>query len=228
VTVEVDLDTPVAVGPVDLGARLAKPAERRGRGVAVAVLRADRDDGDLGSNGRQERGRRRGRAAVVRDLQQIDLGQSVCQQDGVDLLLDVAGQEHALCPERAEKHDRDVIDRCPVVAGLVRNGATVRPQNAEIEIVEGQTVAGCQPSRRGTRRTKSRFERPVPRPRSAHSRLVHGADAKSLDEGRQSGGVILVGMRQYDDVDATVPRWQMPIESREQPRRVRSAVEQHS
>lgn len=70
---------------------------------------------------------------MVSDLEQIHPGQAARQQDGIDLLLDVAGQQEALRAEGAEEHDRDVVDRGAPVRRIARNGIAVRPQDPQVD-----------------------------------------------------------------------------------------------
>ena len=67
------------------------------------------------------------------DLEQIDPGQAARQQDGIDLLLDVAGQQEALRAEGAEEHDRDVVDRGAPVRRVAGNGIAVRPHDSQAD-----------------------------------------------------------------------------------------------
>ena len=92
---EADDDGPVAVRSQDAGSRCRQTVERGLRRVAVRVARA----------GRRHRDRRSGRideglggrrpAAVMGDLEQVDMRQSVREQRRIDALLDVAHQQDA-------------------------------------------------------------------------------------------------------------------------------------
>jgi hypothetical protein len=63
--------------------------------MTVGVVRAGRRDGHPRCDGRHERLGRGRAAAVVGDLEQIDLRQSDRQQAWIDPILHVAGQEEA-------------------------------------------------------------------------------------------------------------------------------------
>lgn len=66
-------DVPLPVGPVEGDASVAEGGEGARRGVAVAVVRADRDDGEAGRRRRQQPGVLV-RGTVVRDLEHVDAG----------------------------------------------------------------------------------------------------------------------------------------------------------
>lgn len=66
-------DVPLPVGPVEGYAPVAEGGEGARRGVAVAVVRADRDHGEAGRGRRQQPGVLV-RGTVVRDLEHVDTG----------------------------------------------------------------------------------------------------------------------------------------------------------
>ena len=67
---------------------------------------------------------------MMGDLEQVDARESAPDQDRVDRLLDVAGQQEPLAPDLAEQDDRDVVDRRPAVGRLAGDRARIRPQVA--------------------------------------------------------------------------------------------------
>ena len=103
---EVDLDRPVLVRPVHARAARSEAAQRRARRVAVLVVRARRDDRDPRPHRVEERLRRRGRAPVVGDLENVDTREAAGEQRRVDPLLDVARQQEPAPVGLAEQHDR--------------------------------------------------------------------------------------------------------------------------
>jgi hypothetical protein len=109
--------------------------------MAVRVPLADRDEPDPGPDRLEEGGRGRGPAAMMGDLQDLRRRQAPAQQHRVDRFLDVAGQHEALTSERSEEDDRHVVDGSPAVGRLARHGASVGPQDAEGDPVEGEPVA---------------------------------------------------------------------------------------
>jgi hypothetical protein len=71
--------------------------------MTVRVHCRYRKDRGAGVPGVEERVGRRGAAAVMGDLQEVDPGQAPGEQDRFDLLLDISGQQEALGPERSEQ-----------------------------------------------------------------------------------------------------------------------------
>ena len=65
----------------------------------------------------------------------------------------------------------------------------------------------------------------VARPGPEHARLVDTPDAVPLQQQRQAGDVVLVGMAEHEDVDPAVPRRQPFLERQQQPRWVRPAID---
>jgi len=92
IAIELHVHAAVEVRPVHGGSVLAQAIHGFGRGMAVRVVQSGRDDGDARLDGVQERISRRRPAAVVRDLQDLDVRQAMSNQDRVDLLLHVAHQ----------------------------------------------------------------------------------------------------------------------------------------
>jgi hypothetical protein len=97
--------------------------------MAVRVAGPGRRDRDAGPDGVDERLRRRGLAAVMGDLEQVDLGQAFGQELWVDVLLDVAHQQEAAQTDLAEQHDRHVVDPGATVGRLGGYLAADRPED---------------------------------------------------------------------------------------------------
>ena len=161
------------------------------------------------------------------DLEQVDPGQAPRQDDRVDLLLDVAGQQEALAAERAQEDDRHVVDRGAAVGRIPGNRVAVRPQDPEVDRVQPQSVARRQEARCPGFERKVGPKGAIGRARADHARLVHLADPVRLDEARQPTRVILVGMAQDQDVDASVPRRDARIELEDQAVGIGTPVDQH-
>ena len=85
----------------------------------------------------------------MRHLEQVDLRQSLGQERWVDALLDVAHQEHPARTDLAEQHDGDVVDGRAAIRRLERNLAADRPQDAQADLIDVQTVPGRQAQRTG-------------------------------------------------------------------------------
>ena len=120
-----------------------------GAGCPYGLLRARRHGRDPRPDRVEERARRRRATAVVGDLEEVDPRQSASQEDRVDPLLDVAGQEEPLAAEGPEQDDRDVVDAGPRVGRFGWDRAAIRPQDLERHVVERERVAGREAPRLG-------------------------------------------------------------------------------
>jgi hypothetical protein len=110
--------------------------------VAVGIAGARGDDGHPRSDRGEERIGGRGPRAVVRDLEQVDGGQTPRHELRVDPLLGVAHQQEPLRPDLAQQDDRDVVDRRPAVGRTLRHPVRVRPQDSKSNGVDRQPIAG--------------------------------------------------------------------------------------
>jgi hypothetical protein len=115
VSVRADGDVAVEVRSKELGADLLEPRNGPRRRVPVGVARAGADHGDRRAKAIDERICGSRRAAVVGNFQDVDratepFGKSVGHKLRVDLLLDVAGKEHAALTELEVENDRHVVD----------------------------------------------------------------------------------------------------------------------
>ena len=141
-----DLDAPGFVGPEDEGADGPKSGEGLGGRVAVRVVGTDRDDRH-GRSDHLEQGRgRRCPAAVVGDLEDVDPREAAGEEEGIDALLGVAGQQEAVPGGGPEEDDRGVVDRAARVWGRGRDAPGEWPEGDELDHVEGEAVAGGQGS----------------------------------------------------------------------------------
>jgi len=59
----------------------------------------------------------------VGDLEDVDRREAGRDQCRIHVLLHVAGQQEPTVPDRAQQHDRHVVDPRPAVGGLVRHRA---------------------------------------------------------------------------------------------------------
>jgi hypothetical protein len=148
----------------------------------------------------------------MRHLEEVHGGQSASQEDRVDALLDVAGQQEAPLANLAQQHDRHVVDARARVGWLGWDRAGVRPQHLEPDIVEGEVVSGREQRRADASRGESRRPSRVARARSAHPRLEHAPHLVPLQQGRQAGDMVLVRMGQHQCIDAPIPRRQSLVE----------------
>src|SRR4051794_1460040 len=140
-TVGADVDVAVQVGPEELRAVVLQTLDGLGRRMPVRIAPAGADDRDARVEGAYEGVGRRGATAVMSDLEHIDLSAEVsrnalCQQLRVDLLLDIAREQHPTCAEVQLEHDRDIVDCGSAIGGVERNLAAQRPINVELDAVE--------------------------------------------------------------------------------------------
>ena len=223
---EDDLDRAVAVGPQDPRSVGLEPPDRGRARVAVGIARADRDDRGRRPDGVEERVRRRGPAPVVGDLEDVGPGESTSDEDRVDVLLDVTGEQEPPPVDLTAQDDRDIVDPRAGVGRLIRDRAPVRPEDAEADLVEDEPVAGRELVDAPPARCQLGPEGAVPRPGPAHPRLEQTADAIALEEERQAGHVVLVGVAEDDEVEPAVPGRQAGIEGDDQASGVRPAVDE--
>jgi hypothetical protein len=220
------LDAPVAVGPIHVRAARLDPGERLRGWMAVRVDGADRDDRDLRPDHVEEGSGRRRPTAVVGDLEQVEPGQAARQQDRIDLLLDVAGQQEALLAERAEQDDRDVVDRRAAIGRGARDGVAVGPQDPQVDRIEPQPVTRGEQLGRSGLQGEIGPERVVGRSRPDHPGLEDPADSVGLDQPGQAAGVVLVRVAQDQDVDPPIPGRDPGVELDDQALGIGSAVDQ--
>jgi hypothetical protein len=110
--------------------------------MAVRIAGPGRRHGDRRAHRIDERLRRRGLAAVVGDLEQVDVWQAVLEERRVDALFDVAHQQESSLPDLAEEDDRDVVDASPAVGWGRGDLAGDRPQDAQGDLVDRHPVSG--------------------------------------------------------------------------------------
>ena len=192
---QLDVDGPVRVRAEHAGSPGLDPLDRgRGR-MTVRVPGARGDDGDARPDRGQERRRRGGPRAVMGDLEDLDRGQPPGEEGRIDLLLDVAAQEEAVAGGLAEEDDRDVVDPGPAVGRLLRDAAGVRPQDLQVDVVDGQAVPGHEDAATDPARGERRVQRRVARSRPDHPGLEHALDpvppeqaARGRRHGPRGGG----------------------------------------
>jgi len=161
------------------------------------------------------------------NLEQVHPGQAPRQQDRVDLLLDVAGQQEALLAERTEEDDRDVVDRRPAIGRVTWHGVPVGPQDLEVDRIEAQPIARREELGGPPFEGEVRPEGVIRGTRPDHSRLEDSADPVAVDQPGQPAGMVLMGMAQDQDVDASVPRRDARIELEDQAVGIGTPVDQH-
>jgi hypothetical protein len=115
--------------------------------IGIAETRAD--ERNPGMQRRKECARRGCAASVVRHLEHVHrrvarAPEAGRQQLRVDVLLDVAGQQHAAMRQSKIEDDRDVVDGAAVIRGMERHLAAPWPQDVERGIVQPDAVSGCE------------------------------------------------------------------------------------
>ena len=145
------LDRTVDVGPEQLRAASLQARLCARGGVAVRVAEARADDRDARAERGDERIGSRRPAAVVSDLEHVELAagafrDAISEKVRVDLLLDVAGEQHPPRAEAQVQDDRDVIDGGAAVGWSQRHFAASRPLDVELDAVEPQPIAGSDDS----------------------------------------------------------------------------------
>jgi hypothetical protein len=113
--------------------------------MAVRIAGASRRDG-YPRPGRIDEclGRRRS-AAMVGDLEQVDVGQAFGEKGRIDLLFDIAHQQEPSSCHVTEQHDRDVVDRRPAIGRRYWNPSADRPQDPQLDLVDRQAIASGKP-----------------------------------------------------------------------------------
>ena len=129
---QVDLDRAVPVRPVDPGPGVAAGARAwpapGGRSRCPAPTEISATVGRVAASS-AARGRRR--AAVVGDLEDVELRQAAGEQRRVHVVLGITGEQEPAPVRLAEEDDRRVVDAAPDAGGFERHGAGFRPQDGE-------------------------------------------------------------------------------------------------
>ena len=149
--IERDADRAIAIRTVDAGPAGREPFQGGPGRMPVRVARARRGDRHARSNGHDEGVGRRRPAAMVGHLEDIDPGQSSCQQRWIDPILDVASQQEPSIADRPEQDDGHVVDARSVIRWLERHASPDRPADVQSDLVDGQPIT-CRdrPARRST------------------------------------------------------------------------------
>jgi hypothetical protein len=229
VVIEPDHDRAVTVRPQNPSAGRRKPVQGRLRRMAVGIASPGGGDRDARSHGVHERLGRGRLAPMVGDLEQIDVGQTLHQQLGIDCLLDVAHQQEASAPHLAEQDDRHVVDTGSAVRRLDRHLAADGPQDPERDVVHVEPVACCEAT--AHRRAGSRqMGNPgcIPGPWPAHPGFEDLAYVVPIQQQRESRDMVLMRVGEDHGIDSTVPGRDVPVEHHEQPVGIRPAIDEQA
>src|SRR6185436_4436327 len=100
-----------------------------------------------------------------------------------DVVLDISREQDAPAADLAEQDDRDVVDSAAGVWWLARDAPGVRPEDAHLQVVNRQAVAGDE---RAPPRSPDAIQGCRPRrvagARTAHPSLEHPADPVALEQ----------------------------------------------
>lgn len=196
--------------------------EQLRRGMAVAVVAADGDQGDGRSDRRQER-RVRGRTAVVRHLEQPRTQRAGPVRHHVLLRgeLGIPGQQCAATTPRRAQHERGVVE-LPIRTG--EGSSALGRDDGELELADGGGLPGVRFEQRDpacahvlgerSHRVQSRRQATPPHARDGRDGAEHVRDAIDVV------GMGVAHHHQVETVDADPPQ---------PPRRtvIRPAVDQH-
>jgi hypothetical protein len=159
-------------------------------------------------------------------LEEVHARKAPGEEPGVDGLLGIAGQEEPAAADLAEQDDRRIVDPGTGPGRVERNGPSVRPEDAKPDGVDRERIAGREDADLHPAVGEGAAPGGVRRAGPAHPVLEHAADAISLEEEREAADVVLVGMRQHDDVDPSVPRRDAGVECDEEGIGIGSAVDE--
>jgi hypothetical protein len=207
------------VGAVHPHARLSQPGQQPRGGVAVRVVRADRDQRDPGSGGGEEI--RVGiPAAVVRHLQHVSAQvRAVGEDPRLDLSSEVAGEEDAESPHRDADDHGEVVGLCAPGRPFWHRG-----QHLHLRDADRPPVAGYEDGPLSPAALDERLERLHP---VVGGRQRPGGDDADVPAGkcsRQAGGMVGVQMghqHQRQRVDTE------PVEAAVDGADVRAGVDEH-
>jgi hypothetical protein len=210
-TVGADRDGPVEIGPEEPGAGLLEAGDGPWGGMPVGVACARADDGDMRREAFDERIGRRGRTAVVGDLQHVESATVGRRQPGgqqlwVDVLLDVAGQQQPPIAKAQVEDERNVIDLFARARRTQRHASGQRPVDVDRDAVEKQPITGGDHPRLATQLGHPTAKGGVARSRSNHAWFDHAADPVAVEQQRQARHVVLVRVSDGDQIQAAVPR----------------------
>jgi hypothetical protein len=196
------------VGATHAGADGGEPVEGGRRRVPVVVVLASADEGQSRSKALEERFAGRSGAAVMRHLQDVPATRPDAQhgeQVVVAVLLEVSGQEGPLPPEAERQHDGGVVHGAPDRWRHGRQDLQWWPQHVDPRGAEAEGVALREADTRHAEAFGGRTKRPRPCAISGHAGLGDAPHAIARHECPEAAGMVLVRVREQDEVDAAVP-----------------------
>lgn len=138
------------------------------------------------------------------------------QEIGERVVRRIAGEEQG---HAAERHAEDEADVLPAALG--------RRERRDLECTDTQTVARGERAARHARALRALAPQPCER-HVLEAAWLHGeAHVVAVEDREQAGAVVLVRMREDDEVDPPLPRQEAAAEQGEQPSGIRTAVDEH-
>jgi len=165
---------------------------------------------------------------MVAGLEEVDRRQTALLEDGLHVGLRVAGQEEAPALERPEEDERRIVHLATVVGRRGRDAPGVGPEHVDRDAVQLESVTRSQSRRGRAARRQQRRQCLVAGAGTRHPRLDDLPDAVALEDEREPGHVILVGMGEDDEVDPAVPGRDAGIEGDDEAVGVGAAVDEHA
>jgi hypothetical protein len=219
------------IGAPDGGADRLEPRQQIRRRMAVVVAGADADGRQPWPQGGQQRAARGRGTAVVRHLEEVPAGRGGShgsEQLGVSIVLEVTQQERVLCPEADGQHDRCVVDlavgrRWGPVQPLLRGPDDVDARQTQ---AEGGTLA--QPDPFDAVASRHRLQLPDAGTIGGDAALPDAPHPVAWREPREAPDMVLVRVRQHDEVHAAVPERDAFVEPPDEEVRVAPAVDQEA
>ncbi|HEY6012856.1 MAG TPA: hypothetical protein VIU37_02580 [Candidatus Limnocylindrales bacterium] len=161
------------------------------------------------------------------NLEQVDARQALGEEARVDRLLDIAHQQEAARPGLSEQDHRHVVDAGAAVGRFRRDLAPDRPQDPQGDLVDLQPIAARDDAVDRCRGSGQPGEPGcVTGPGADHARFEDAADAIPIEQHRQAGDVILVGVAEDQRVDPPIPGRDVAVERHQQAVRIGAAVDQ--
>jgi len=200
--------------------------------MAVRIAEPGADEGNAGVQPVEEGARGRRATPVVCHLEDVHRRLARAPEPGrqqlwVDILLDVAREQHAAMRQSQVEHNRHVVDRAPVVRGVERHLAAPRPQDVERRIVELDAVSGSEEDGSEAELGQDGAKGVVARSVAEHPGLGDRPDAVAAEEQRHPGNVVLVRMAEHQQVQSSVPCRNSLVETAQQQVRIGPAVDEH-
>ena len=206
-------DRPIHVGPVHPRARGGQAFQRATGRVAVGIAGSGGGDRDPWPDRREERIGGGGPAAVMRDLEQVDVRQAFREQRRVDVLLDVARQQESRSPIAPSRTTDTLLMPVPPSGGSSGTWPRIG-HSTRIVISSTASRSPAAIDRRAGALGPGQAVEPgrVARARATHPGLEHAIHVIPVEQQGEAGDVILVRVGQDDRVESPVPRRDPPIE----------------